>query len=455
VSRFDLRDISERLSRSADAEAVVYEFLGALQEAHPDWKATIAFYEVSRDALVKLYERDGLRLRSREISVLVDQLPARMIRNFFHPNSFFEPAGRKSILGSMPAPVQTSPAFHPDLSDAVLLRQLLPVANWMSCVCLPIADRDEVLAVLVVVSEKRGAFEGKGLDEVLPLKSMATMALSQRLRRAVREEGGSDSAARASAEFKEQVEQLSLHARELEEDNRNKAQRLAELLKKLEQVDQNGTQHRSELDRVKQTITELEQQTHSASTDLGEASAQLDKARTRIDDLRVTTDLIKDLFQLLAEPHDPRQFPKTVLEWVSEFLAVDRCSVMLIDRNGHHLRIALQVGIPAEIAERVRVRIGQGVAGWVALNNKPLFVRMRDERPDLERPNRTDYNTDSFVCVPVTFNGRVTGVLNLSNKASGQPFDDIDLERAVLIAGVLAITLGANEVVRRALAWAA
>jgi len=454
VSRFDLRDISERLSRSADAEAVVYEFLGALQQAHPDWRATLAFYEVSRDSLVKLYERDGMRIRSREIAVLVDQLPARMIRSFFHPNAFFEPAGRNSILAPV---VQTTPAFHPDLSDAVLLRQLLPVANWMSCVCLPIADRDEMLAVLVLVSEKRNAFTGKGLDEVLPLKSMATMALSQRLQRATRdaEQPVEGAAARASAEFQERIEQLSLHARELEEDNRTKTQRLTELLEKLEKNGGSGTQHRSELDRVKLALTDLEQQTQSASGDLGQASQQLDLARSHIDDLRVTTDLIKDLFQLLAEPHDPRQFPKTVLEWVSEFLGVNRCSVMLIDRNGHHLRIALQVGITQEIADKVRVRVGQGVAGWVALNKKPLFVRMHDEHPELERPNRDDYNTDSFVCVPISYNGRIAGVLNLSNKSSGKTFDDVDLERAVLVAGVLAITLGANEVVRRALAWAA
>jgi len=65
------------------------------------------------------------------------------------------------------------------------------------------------------------------------------------------------------------------------------------------------------------------------------------------------------------------------------------------------------------------------------------------------------YNTDSFICVPIIFNGRCTGVLNLSNRRDGAAFDDADLERAMLAAGVFAITLGANEVVRRALAWAA
>src|SRR5262249_8278036 len=64
VSHYDLRDIADRLARSTDAEAVAFEFLGALQTAQPTWHATLAFYEVSRDALVRLYERDKDQLRA-------------------------------------------------------------------------------------------------------------------------------------------------------------------------------------------------------------------------------------------------------------------------------------------------------------------------------------------------------------------------------------------------------
>jgi GAF domain-containing protein len=103
----------------------------------------------------------------------------------------------------------------------------------------------------------------------------------------------------------------------------------------------------------------------------------------------------------------------------------------------------------------VRVRVGQGVAGWVALNRKPLFVHARTDAPDVDRNADETYNTDSFVCAPIVYNGRVAGVLNLSNKRDGSPFTEADLERAIVAAGVFAITLGANETVRRALAWAA
>ena len=80
MSKFDLRDVSKRLSESRDTEAVVFEFLGYLQALKPDWRATLAFYEVSRDALVRLYERDKDQLKTRDLKVSVDQLPPRMNR---------------------------------------------------------------------------------------------------------------------------------------------------------------------------------------------------------------------------------------------------------------------------------------------------------------------------------------------------------------------------------------
>lgn len=454
MSRLDLRDITERLGRSVDAEAVVFELLGALQNTHPEWRATLSFYEVSRDALVRFYERRDDKLQSRDLSLSIDQLPPRMIRGFFHPNAMFEPPGRHSIL---PPLVHGVPVFVPETTDVVLMRQLLPVASWQSCVCLPLTDREEMLAVLVLVSDKSGDFGPKILEGILQLKSVAATALAQRLQRATRNAvtPSGDDTQESADQFQERIDQISLHARELEEDLQTKTQRLEELTREIGHLDSGSDSFRDELDKVKQALATMEEASARVAHNLSDASAQLGLAEARIEELRETHEFMRDVFSLLAEEHDPRHFPGELIGWISEKLAIDRCSVMLVDRSGHVLRIAFQSGIPHDVAERVRVRIGQGVAGWVALHRTPLLVRVPGDGPDIERPHRDDYNSDSFVCAPIVFNGRVAGVLNLSNKRNGQPFDAHDFERAMLAAGVFAITLGANEVVRRALAWAA
>jgi len=452
VSRYELRDISDRLARSADAEGVAHEFLGALQSVNPHWRATLAFYEISRDALVQLYEREKDQLKCRELKLTVDQLPPRMIRNFFHPNAALDSRGRQPLPN-----VRTSPVFEPDLNDAVLLRALLPVATWQSAVCLPLVDRGEMLAILTIVSPKKGDFSPKKIDEIAPLKSMTAFALAERLHLATRSAQQPDPAAasRVVEEFHGRVEQLTVHARELEQDNAYKASEVRRLTQELETLDRDSDSYRSELETMKRTLLEMEQSTSRGSDVYNRASAQLEQARGRIDEMRRTQAFLGRVFESLAEEHDPRHFPGRVVHWLAEDFGVERCSVMLVDRSGHVLRIAEQEGIPAEIAEKVRVRLGQGVAGWVAQNRKPLFVRQRADAVDVERNKDETYNSDSFICVPIIFNGRCAGVLSLTNQKSGESFEDADLERATLAAGVFAITLGANEVVRRALAWAA
>ena len=454
VSRYELRDISDRLARSTDAEAVAFEFLGALQDAQPHWRATLAFYEVSRDALVRLYEREKDQLRARDIKVMVDQLPPRMIRNFFHPNASLEPAGRKSILTPF---VHASPVFEPDLNDAVLLRALLPVTTWSSCVCMPLMDRGEMLAVLTIVSSRRAGFGPKVIEDIVPLRSMAAFALAERLHRATASAAHPDpeAAGKAAAEYHQRLEQLSIHARELEEDNDAKSARLAELTQRIEQLDRHSNGYREELDRVKQQLAEIGQHSERAAHDVGEASAHLETAGTRLEELQQTQRFMTQVFESLAAEHEPRQFTHDIVGWLTEHFGVERCSLMLVDRSGYLLRIMEQSGIPPEVAEKVRVRLGQGVAGWVALHRKPLFVQARIDAPEVERNTAESYDSDSFVCVPIVYNGRITGVLNLSNKKDGTAFTPADLDRATFTAGVLAITLGSNETVRRALAWAA
>ena len=62
------------------------------------------------------------------------------------------------------------------------------------------------------------------------------------------------------------------------------------------------------------------------------------------------------------------------------------------------------------------------------------------------RPTGVDsYNSDSFVSVPLVHRNRLLGVLNLSNKRNGQPFDETDLDRAMMASAVLSLAMSQRE----------
>ncbi len=102
MSKFDLRDISERLTSSRNTEAVLFEFLGYLQAVRPEWEATLAFYEVSRDALVNVLSASGTRLQRKDLLLQVDALPPRLVRGFvrFCPNPPLRDASTKLARAS-------------------------------------------------------------------------------------------------------------------------------------------------------------------------------------------------------------------------------------------------------------------------------------------------------------------------------------------------------------------
>lgn len=450
MSKFDLRDISQRLAASKDTEAVVFEFLGYLQAVRPDWRASLSFYEVSRDALVNAYTRQGDRLVRRDIAIPVDQLPPRLVRKFFHPSAFFNGPSRSGLLSNL---FQSSPFYEPDPLETAALHALLPMSGSLCCVCLPLADHEDLLAMLLLASEKKGAFSGRALEEIVPLKNMAALALAQHLYRSARRSGAGSAdegnVQAAAAEFQDKIRRLNAQTESLTEQNQVKADQLASLTHELEQLDRNSNHYQEELERVKSQLYALEEQSSVAADHLRDAQAQVSEAVNRVSDLQRTVGFMKEVFQVLGQEYDSDSFTRTMVTWFCEHFAVDRCTLMLYDEAKQTLHIGAYRGLDAGVAGSIRVRVGQGIAGWVAHHRKPLLIRVKNEQGPVQLTGQDAYNSDSFISVPLTYNNQLSGVLNLSNKRGGLPFNEVDLDRALLAGSVLAMVLGSRDLLRR------
>ena len=451
MSKFDLRDISQRLSASRDTEALVNEFLGYLEAVRPDWHASLAFYEVSQDALVSLYTRSSHRLQRKDLKLPVDQLPARLVRKFFHPSAFFQ-QGSRSLLSNL---LQTSPHYEVPQVEAQALRAVVPISQWQSCVCLPIADQEDLLAMLVLASEHANAFGSRVIGEILPIRAVAALALAQHLHRSGRErpEPKPEEVTAAAAEFQAQLKRIDQQAAQVARTAPAEAARLDQLAKELEMLDHSKNHYKQELESVKGQLLALEEQTVAATQNLSDAYAQLDLTSGRLYAMQRTVGFMKEVCQVLSQEHDRQKFARTLVSWFCEHFGVERCSLMLLDGSRETLTIAAQRGIDPEVAAKVKVRTGQGIAGWVAHNRKPLYIRVRSDAKDVAYTGQDAYNSDSFICVPLIYNNRLCGVMNLSNKKNGEPFEDYDLDRAQIAGSLMAVALADLDNARRAAAW--
>jgi transcriptional regulator with GAF, ATPase, and Fis domain len=453
MSRFDLRDVSERLTKSRTVESVIAEFLRSLEAMRSDWRASLAFYEVSEDALVDVYELDHNKLVRRNIVVPVDRLPHRLVRMIFHSTTPIEQNERETIYSQQGA----STHYQPTVGEASDLMALTVITEWESCVCLPLGYQDDLIAMLVLVSPKKNSFAGKALAEVMPLKSIATVALAQNLYRTGRQRPAppeSQPKDDSSKQLKVEMEQLTDHTTKLDLENRDRTAQIEALLGQIGTLDRSSTNYKEELERVKAAVNEMEHDSEAAIEYLTEAYQRLQSMQWTLDALEYTVAVLKDLFRVLGEEH-PRDFlPEMVVEWFASELEIGRCSLLVPDTSGETLQVAAHRGIDPAIAGRVRVRVGQGVAGWVAAHRKPLYVRVREDAKTLSRSGDGTYNSDSFIVVPLVHNGRLHAVLNLSNRLDGEGFSQADLDRAMLAASAFAVTFGGQQVARQAAAWA-
>ena len=110
---------------------------------------------------------------------------------------------------------------------------------------------------------------------------------------------------------------------------------------------------------------------------------------------------------------------------VASMLRCRRCSVLLTDSEGN-LVVEDAVGLPAS-ARGIRIPRGRGIAGRVAAGGEPLVVSTGSESPPDCAPAGA-YGTDSYLSVPfVLADGRI-GVINATERESGEPFGPADLD---------------------------
>src|SRR5439155_19469714 len=166
-------------------------------------------------------------------------------------------------------------------------------------------------------------------------------------------------------------------------------------------------------------------------------------AKQRLNDQQATMDFMREVFDASQLAYDASLMSRALVQRFCEAFAVDRCSLMRV--SDRHLHIAAHRGMDPDMAGQVRLPLGQGVAGWVAHHRKPVLMRKNGDASPV-RPTGVDhYNSDSFVSVPLVHQNRLLGVLNLSNKRDGKPFDETDLDRAIMASAVLSMSLGVRE----------
>lgn len=76
------------------------------------------------------------------------------------------------------------------------------------------------------------------------------------------------------------------------------------------------------------------------------------------------------------------------LSLTAETMSLNKCSLMLSDELTGELTIKNAIGFDEEIIRKTRVRTGDKIAGWVAVENKPLLIEDLEDFPEIGKKAR-------------------------------------------------------------------
>ena len=149
-----------------------------------------------------------------------------------------------------------------------------------------------------------------------------------------------------------------------------------------------------------------------------------------------------DITQTITSSLDLDEVIRMTIKQVHDSWDIAASSVWLLDETEQTLRVLTNVGTPTEVLSKIVVPIGRGFVGHVAETGKWIYTNDARAHPVFysEVDELTGFKTQSLLCVPLLFGGKIIGVMQLLNKLDNA-FDDQDVERALKIASAIAIAV--------------
>jgi GAF domain-containing protein len=145
----------------------------------------------------------------------------------------------------------------------------------------------------------------------------------------------------------------------------------------------------------------------------------------------------------LAAPAGHSELLEMILETAAGVISARAGGLFLIDEAAGDLVCEAAIGGSAEQVKAIRVPLGHGIAGGVALSGLPLAVTHASSDPRWAKDvgERVGYVPDSIVCVPLFYEDSVIGSLELLDKEGAPSFSPADLHALSLFAHQAAVTI--------------
>jgi len=142
----------------------------------------------------------------------------------------------------------------------------------------------------------------------------------------------------------------------------------------------------------------------------------------------------------LGSSLNERKLSKTILDAATSIMGAERASLMMLDEKKGELVVKAAHDLSEEVIKSTKLKLGDGIAGWVAKRGEPLLLIDGINDPRF-KPIYAKEEVKDAIVAPLKVKGKIIGVLNVTNKIGSETFDQDDLELLVAMANEAAMAL--------------
>ena len=153
--------------------------------------------------------------------------------------------------------------------------------------------------------------------------------------------------------------------------------------------------------------------------------------------------LFNEIAQSIVSSLELAEIINVIMKQVQKFFHPKNWSLFRIDPLSQELYFVVASGLDPEKIKNVRIKLGEGIAGQVALTGK--FILVKDAQKSRYFSKKIDditgFKTHSLVAVPIMFQKQVLGVIELVNSLKEKTFNRQDVMLLQTIANFSAIAI--------------
>jgi len=186
----------------------------------------------------------------------------------------------------------------------------------------------------------------------------------------------------------------------------------------------------------------------SRKDELVQAREEISRLKRRLGDERFAEEL-KDALTLaaaagsIASPVEHSRLLEMIVQTAAGVIPSRSAALFLIDEEAEELVFEVALGPEAQQVRELRIPLGHGIAGLVAVSGQPMAVSDAgsDPRQAADIAQSVGYAPGTILCVPLFYDEEVIGVLELLDREGAPAYGAQDIAILGLFANQAAVAI--------------